>query len=280
MRGTLAPRQTRAFTRVALWALTSTGIALSSAQTFAQEDEYSDTGGSYESEEPAFQVNGMMKMQGGVFAPLLSDKFSPHENEAYKPYPGIALLNKNQPCDPVAIQNNGCYPVDHGQKPGTPSIMRATFQLEAQWDINEKIGLHAIVRGVRSLELPADDYAQISDPLLGPEAEANDGALRKDYARKWAHDNYYQELDLREFYLDLTPKNWLSMRIGRQQVAWGDTGQYRLLDIVNPQNGVWHFAPLEAIEDTRIPLWMWLTTIDIPKIDHSLELLWIPMIDR
>jgi hypothetical protein len=268
MRGIFALSPVRASARIGLWALVTTGLVFSSAQSFAQDEEES-----YDSGEPALEVNGMMKMQGGVFVPLASEKFKPLENRAYRPYPGLALPNLNNPCDPVLIQNNQCIPMDHGQKPGSASIARATFQLEAQWNINEKVGLHGIVRAVRSLRLAADEYAQIPNPALDP-------AARKDYAEEWVHDNYYQELDLRELYVDLNPNDWLSFRIGRQQVAWGDTGQYRLLDVVNPSNNTWHFAPLEAIEDTRIPLWMWLTTIDMPKIDHSLELLWIPLIDR
>jgi hypothetical protein len=277
MRGILAPISARGFARAAgRTVVISSCLALLSAQSFAQEEDESyesDEGGGYESGEPVFEVNGMMKMQGGVFVPLMGEKFEEWKNEAYRPYAGTAVLNRNNPCDPVLDPTNTCYPVDHGQPMGSPSIARATFQLEAQWNINDKIGLHTIVRAVRSMKLPADEYARVPDPALDPQ-------LRKDYAEQWSHDNYYQELDLRELYLDLTPKNWLSFRIGRQQIAWGDTGQYRLLDVVNPQNATWHFAPLEAIEDTRIPLWMWLTTIDMPKIDHSLELLWIPLIDR
>jgi len=272
MRGTLALCSVRAIARAGLWVVFIASVAVWSAPSFAQDDS-DDEGGSYESSEPAFQVNGMMRMQGGVFAPLLSDQFKPHKNLAYAPSPVSGKPSPDFPCDPVAIQTNQCFPVDHGQPAGSPSIARSTFQLEAQWDINDKVGLHTIVRAVRSLRLPADQFAQIPDPQLDP-------ALRKKYAEDWAHDNYYQELDLREFYLDLAPSKFVSFRLGRQQVAWGDTGQYRLLDVVNPSNNTWHFGPLESIEDTRIPLWMAMTTIDMPKIDHSLELLWIPMIDR
>jgi hypothetical protein len=274
MRGILASVTVRGLARAAGRSVVITScLALLSAQSLAQEEEYEDDSGSFESGDPVFEVNGMMKMQGGVFLPMPGEKFTEWKNEAYKPYSGTAVLNKNMPCDPVLQPTNVCYPVGHGQPAGSPSIARATFQLEAQWNINDKVGLHSIVRAVRSMKLPADEYARVPDPALDP-------ALRKDYAEQWSHDNYYTEMDIRELYLDLTPKNWLSFRIGRQQVAWGDTGQYRLLDVVNPQNATWHFAPLEAIEDTRIPLWMWLTTIDMPKIDHSLELLYIPLIDR
>lgn len=230
----------------------------------AQEDDYG-------AEEPSFSVNGMMRMQGGVFAPLISDKFKPHEQEGRRPGSGTL-------CD-VREGTTNCQPRDHGQKPGSPSIARMTLQLEAQWDINEHIGLHAIVRGVRSLALPADRYARVPQQDLAAWRRQDYDAMG-DHAQQWVLDNYYSELDLREFYLDLVPNDRVSMRIGRQQIMWGDVGGYRLLDAVNPENTLWHFGPLEAVEDVRIPLWMWLTTIDIPEIEHSLELLWVPMIDR
>jgi hypothetical protein len=230
MRGTFAPMPVQALARAAVCAAAVFGTALPCALLSAQD--YEDDSGSYESDEPVLEVNGMLRMQGGVFAPLFSDKFKPHENLAGSTTPS-GNPDPQRPCDPVAIQTQQCLPYDHGQTPGSPSIARATFQLEAQWNVSDKVGLHAIVRAVRSLQLPADEYAQIPVPYPDP-------ALRKDYAERWAHDNYYQELDLRELYLDLTPKSWLSFRIGRQQVAWGDTGQYRLLDIVNPQNNTWH----------------------------------------
>ena len=237
-------------------------------------------GASAQEGEPAFSVNGMLKMQGGVFVPLASDQFSAHENVGLTQ--GSAVRDA-RPCD-VRIAFTNCIPRDHGQQPGSPSIARATLQLEAQWDVTDHLGLHAIVRGVRSLPLPADRFAQIPEvdaaswqrmDLLSPQYEQMGR-----YAEDWVHENYYTELDLREFYLDLFPNEWLSMRIGRQQLMWGEIGGYRLLDAVNPDNNTWHFAALEALEDTRIPLWMWQTNIDLPAIEHSLELLWIPMLDR
>jgi hypothetical protein len=234
-------------------------------------------GGDSSFDEPTFSVNGMFRMQAGVFVPLMSSKFKPHEN--------IAFTNDvvPQPCD-VRRGTNQCVPRDHGQKPGTMSIARATLQLEAQWNINEYIGLHAIVRGVRSLRLDADQYARPPQQDLAAYREGrsagNDFDTMGRSHQDWVHENLYSELDLREFYLDLFPKEWLSMRIGRQQVMWGDIAGYRILDQVNPENTTWHFGSLEQTEDIRIPNWIWLTTFDMPKIDHSLEVLWIPMVDR
>ena len=171
MRGIPALTPVRA-SRAGLWAsIIGLSLALSSAQSFAQEDE-DYGGGGYESDEPAFEVNVMMKMQGGVFVPLMSEKFTEQKNEAYAPYPSIPVLDKTKPCDPVMVQTNGCQPINHGQPAGSPSIMRATFQLEAQWNIDEKVGLHSIVRAVRSMRLPADEMGRPPNPALDPNLQS------------------------------------------------------------------------------------------------------------
>lgn len=250
------------------WALLCTLLTLSSASFASAQDEDD------EEEESSFTVNAMMKLQGGLFVPLLSDGFEPHENKGYRK--DQFGYDYTRPCDQVAgpnIGTQGCFPTDHGKSPGSPSIARATLQLEAHWDFTSKIALHTIVRGVRSAQLRADRYAQVPSP-------PDDPAERKAYAQEWAWAHNYNEFDLREFYVDLFPVHWLSFRAGRQQVAWGETGQFRLLDVVNPINSTWRFGALESFEDQRIPLWMLLTTVDIPPLAGSLELLWVPALDR
>ncbi|MFT3924699.1 MAG: hypothetical protein QM778_19320 [Myxococcales bacterium] len=244
----------------------SGGAAASQAASDDWEDE---DDGDFE-DEPALSVNGMLRMQGGVFAPMISSNFKPEHNEAYRV---VDLGRYGAPCDPLKMPYYPCAPVDHGQPPGSLSIARATLQLEGHWQATERISLHAIVRGVRSLSLAADRYAQIPQPRSDPDE-------RGSYAREWAAENYYNEFDLRELYLDLDPTDWLNIRIGRQQIAWGETSSFRLLDVVNPTNATWHFGPLENMEDIRVPLWMIDTGIDVPALDGTLELLWVPLIDR
>jgi hypothetical protein len=233
-------------------------------------------------DEPSFSVNALFKLQGGLFVPLASNGFAPHENRAL--YRDNGFFGGE--CDPVALPQQPCYPQDHGQKPGSPSITRATLQIEAHWDLTRWFGLHAIVRGTRSMELPADEYAQVPtslDPLgtpTNPEPAAELSARRRAYAKRWVRDNQYNTFELREFYADIMALDWLSFRIGRQQVAWGETGSFRLLDVINPINSTWHFGPLESFEDQRIPLWMALAVIELPKLRGALELVYIPGIDR
>jgi hypothetical protein len=77
---------------------------------------------------------------------------------------------------------------------------------------------------------------------------------------------------LREFYLD-TYVGDSSLRLGKQQIVWGQADGLRVLDVVNPLDFREFILP--AFEDRRIPLW----TINFEKPvsdDWNLQLLWIP----
>jgi hypothetical protein len=71
---------------------------------------------------------------------------------------------------------------------------------------------------------------------------------------------------VREFYLDLgldcIP---LSFRVGRQQVIWGETDNFRLLDRVNPLDVSWHLQQ-ESWDELRIPLWMFKSLYKIGDV--------------
>lgn len=66
---------------------------------------------------------------------------------------------------------------------------------------------------------------------------------------------------LREAYVDIKFKGNFSVRAGRQQIIWGESDGFRLLDRVNPLDLSWHFQqelppPAFGFDELRIPLWM------------------------
>lgn len=91
-------------------------------------------------------------------------------------------------------------------------------------------------------------------------------------------DRGKDEYKIRESFIDFVKAPY-SLRIGRQQVVWGETDNFRALDIINPLDLSWH-GTRESWEDIRIPLWMARGIMDIGKIgpfDESfLELIFIP----
>ena len=78
--------------------------------------------------------------------------------------------------------------------------------------------------------------------------------------------------ELREFYTDFFVGN-TSLRIGKQQVVWGQTDGLKVLDVINPQS--FQEFILDDFESSRIPLWT--MNADISLNDNtSLQFLWIP----
>ena len=223
---------------------------------FADDDDFGDmpeamdpddyaAEDSGEDEAPLFILNGFVQAQGGVFTDWVYH-------------------------DLQRVDDGGDeYWAGHGDYLGKPSLMRATLQLEGDWNPSKYASLHAVFRGARSLQLQADSVhaeppggTSISDPVA------------------WVNRTYYNEIDLREIFIDINAASWLNFRIGRQQVAWGDLGQYRLLDVINPTNSTWHFSKLESYEDMRVPLWMFKSLMDIKPLRGALEFVWVPLIDQ
>jgi len=197
--------------------------------------------------KPVFEVHGYIQNQTGIFV-------SPDVNKT-------ATCTK---CEPKQE-----FPASHGNKLGKLSMLRNTFQVETDWRPIHQLTLHASFRGVLSAPLSVDRDAQVPVP----------GYLQDPQKRvQWVHENFYNLADLREFYFDIRPHDIISFRVGRQLVSWGESGNYRLLDVINPTDSSWHFGPLEAWEDQRIPLWMVRALVDIPPLQGGLEIVWVPMI--
>ena len=85
---------------------------------------------------------------------------------------------------------------------------------------------------------------------------------------------------LREGYIDLALMNApVSFRLGRQQVIWGESDQFRLMDIINPLDTTWHLQQ-EEWDKIRIPLWLVKAIWDMgdvgPIANAFTELVWNP----
>jgi len=88
------------------------------------------------------------------------------------------------------------------------------------------------------------------------------------------------ENQLREAYIDVNFRQVpLSLRLGRQQVVWGETDSFRMLDRANPLDLSWH-QTFESWDDLRMPLWMikamWRIGSLGPLSDTFVESYWDP----
>ena len=91
-------------------------------------------------------------------------------------------------------------------------------------------------------------------------------------------DTFKQQYDLWECYIDLSRGPWF-FRLGRQNLAWGETDIFRLLDGINPLDNTFG-GPFEDLDDRRIPLWMLRGTYNFGTIGPvsalTLEGFWVP----
>lgn len=71
---------------------------------------------------------------------------------------------------------------------------------------------------------------------------------------------------------------WL--RVGRQDLSWGESDGFRLLDMIEPLDNRFGFPLVEDLDDRRIPLWMIRTTLRLPRVgaltNLTLEGYWVP----
>lgn len=87
-------------------------------------------------------------------------------------------------------------------------------------------------------------------------------------------DDQRKENEFRELYVDVR-RGPLFLRLGKQQVVWGESDGLRLADIINPLDLSWHFL-FENWEDIRIGLPMIRAIYGVtPKTD--LEFVWAPV---
>ncbi len=87
-----------------------------------------------------------------------------------------------------------------------------------------------------------------SDDLIGGSVDDLSGARRRDLMF---------ENDLREAYVDLRFRQIpLSLRLGRQQIVWGEADFFRLMDLWNPIDIRWHLQQEQNWDEIRVPLWL------------------------
>lgn len=101
--------------------------------------------------------------------------------------------------------------------------------------------------------------------LTGPEfarLQGREDAFKLRGLSRSARDSLRFENDLREAYIDLRFRDVpLQIRAGKQQVVWGETDNFRMLDRANSLDLTWHFqqeipAPAFGWDEIRRPFWM------------------------
>lgn len=97
-----------------------------------------------------------------------------------------------------------------------------------------------------------------------------DESIRSDSTKRLFFGKH-ADFELREAYVDTEIGNTF-LRVGKQQVVWGQADGLKVLDVLNPQS--FREFILDDFEDSRIPLW--IVNVEMPIGESVLQLLWIP----
>jgi len=79
------------------------------------------------------------------------------------------------------------------------------------------------------------------------------------------------DAEIREAYMD-TQVGSTYLRLGKQQIVWGQADGLKVLDVLNPQS--FREFILDDFDDSRIALWS--VNAEVPVGDFTLQLVWIP----
>ncbi|CAG4882810.1 LysR family transcriptional regulator [Georgfuchsia toluolica] len=148
------------------------------------------------------------------------------------------------------------------------SMERYTLKLNADTTVNENLSFVTKVRFVSDVGI---NYLENLQDLRNPAIGVNGADIT-------GHNNlsrYYSGGELRELYADIKPIDNLLLRLGKQQVVWGESDFFQAMDIVQGYDFTWR-SFLEAPEDLRKPSVMANVTLMFPEIDGKLQALFRP----
>jgi hypothetical protein len=183
---------------------------------------------------------------------------------------------RNQIALNIGQQNPNNYfwnKVEHDYSRETLKMFRTAVQLKPQYTFSDNVSVFARVLAANE---QANWDSNVSDDVdWFPKSYDGDMQVSSD---NWM-------LGMKELYVDVDSQ-FLWLRLGKQQVSWGQSDGLRLLDIINPIDKTWHGISLnepylDAFDNLRESLWMARATLKSPwetenLQDVQLEFLWIP----
>lgn len=159
-----------------------------------------------------------------------------------------------------------------GQNPnpdtkGKMSMQRYTLKLNADTTVNENFSWVGKFRLVKEASL---DYLNILERANGMSVSGADAAGHNDLARM------YSEADVRELYADIKVSDNVLLRLGKQQVVWGESDFFQAMDMVHGYDFTWRSFLEPGNEDLRKPQVMANITVQVPELNGKVQALFRP----
>lgn len=143
-------------------------------------------------------------------------------------------------------------------------MMRTTVQMDGDTNIND-VRIHAVGRVNAEYKT---DYLKDLEKLGA--ANGNGGNLM----------NYYNTSQLRELFAEFAVGERTMVRLGKQQIVWGETDFFQAMDIVHGFDYTWR-SFLEAENELyRKPLILGSATVQVPEAGGALQFYLRPGFDQ
>ncbi len=159
------------------------------------------------------------------------------------------------------------------------SMVRGTIDLDADWDPNTSMKFKAIGRLDREYET---NYLR---SLTAPPANAPPGSTASVFSTTGGGNiggimNNYNEGELRELWGDFTLNDRVKLKVGKQQIVWGESDFFRAMDVVQGFDYRWRSFLEPENEELRKPLIMARMTVQVPEAKGSFDAFIRPGWDR
>jgi len=141
------------------------------------------------------------------------------------------------------------------------SMARTTLQLESDASKGD-IRVHAVGRVVGEIRT---DYLKRLENL-----GAANGQLMDEY----------NVSELRELFFELNPLPRTTLRLGKQQIVWGETDFFHAMDLVHGYDFTWRSFLEAENEDYRKSLVLANAMIQVPEFKGTLQIFLRPALDR
>ena len=92
--------------------------------------------------------------------------------------------------------------------------------------------------------------------------------------------DFYDEQEMREYYLGFNLTDRVKMTLGKQQVVWGESDGFQAMDVIHGFDFSWRFGLEGENEELRKPLILANTEIAIPELNGALQLIYRPGWDK
>jgi hypothetical protein len=90
----------------------------------------------------------------------------------------------------------------------------------------------------------------------------------------------YDQNELREFYVDTDIGDRVHLRLGKQQIVWGETDFFHSTDLIQGYDYRWRSFLETDSDELRKPLIMANATVSVPELNGDLQLVLRPGLDR